>query len=74
MTRTPTYNEIQRAIIGSLTPDLLEKKYRTQLSPDDPPETGHCAVASEVFYHIAGGREAGFMPVFAAMRRTVAAK
>lgn len=63
MTKTLTYSQIRQAIIESLTPDLLEKKYREQLSPDDPPETGHCAVASEAFYHIAGGREAGFMPV-----------
>ncbi|MEZ0225277.1 MAG: hypothetical protein ACAH83_12040 [Alphaproteobacteria bacterium] len=63
MSKTPTFDEIRRAIIASLSPDLLEKQYREQLSPDDPPETGHCAVASEAFYHIAGGRKAGFMPV-----------
>jgi hypothetical protein len=57
------FSEIRAAIIASLTPDLLEKKYRAQLSPDDPPETGHCAVASEAFYHLAGGKQAGFMPV-----------
>ncbi len=58
-----TFEEIKHAIIASLSPDLLEKQYRDKLSPDDPPETGHCAVASEAFYHIAGGRQAGFMPV-----------
>jgi hypothetical protein len=63
MSKTPTFDEIKRAIIASLSPDLLEKQYREQLSPDDPVETGHCAVASEAFYHIAGGRKAGFMPV-----------
>jgi hypothetical protein len=63
MSGTPTFDEIRRAIIASLSPDLLERKYREQLAPDDPPETGHCAVASEAFYHIAGGRKAGFMPV-----------
>lgn len=58
-----TFAELKRAIIESCTPDLLEKKYREQLSPDDPRETGHCAVASEAFYHIAGGKQAGFIPV-----------
>lgn len=63
MSKILTFDEIKRAIIASLSPDLLEKKYRDELSPGDPPETGHCAVASEAFYHIAGGRSAGFMPV-----------
>jgi hypothetical protein len=63
MHKTLTFDEIKRAIIASLSPDLLEKQYRDKLSPDDPPETGHCAVASEAFYYIAGGRQAGFMPV-----------
>lgn len=60
-----SFDDIRRAIIASLTPDLLEKKYREQLTPDDPPETGHCAIASEAFYHIAGGKQAGFIPVVA---------
>jgi hypothetical protein len=63
MPKVLTFGEIKRAIIDSLSPDLLEKQYRLQLGPGDPPETGHCAVASEAFYHIAGGRQAGFMPV-----------
>ena len=58
-----TFAELKRAIIESCTPDLLEKKYREQLAPDDPRETGHCAVASEALYHIAGGKKAGFIPV-----------
>jgi hypothetical protein len=58
-----TFAELKRAIIESCTPDLLEKKYREQLSPSDPRETGHCAVASEAFYHLAGGKKAGFIPV-----------
>jgi len=57
------FSAIKKAIIASLSEDLLEPKYRATLAPDDPPETGHCAVASEAFYHIAGGREAGYMPV-----------
>lgn len=63
MKKTLTHADIRRAILASLTPDLLEKKYRDLLAPDDPPETGHCAVASEADYHLEGGRDAGFIPV-----------
>lgn len=63
MSKPLSFGDIRRAIIDSLTPDLLEKQYREQLTPADPPETGHCAVATEAFYYIAGGRAAGFMPV-----------
>ena len=57
------FAEIKRAFIDALTPDLLTAQYRAGLSPSDPVETGHCAVASEAFYHLAGGKAAGFMPV-----------
>jgi hypothetical protein len=63
MVRVPDFGEIKRAIIASLSPELLEKQYRESLEPGAPPETGHCAVATEAYYHIAGGRAAGFMPV-----------
>ncbi|MDE1151952.1 MAG: hypothetical protein PW788_05375 [Micavibrio sp.] len=63
MAKPLTFGALKQAIIDSLSPDLLEKKYAEQLTPDDPPETGHCAVASEAFYHLAGGKRAGFMPV-----------
>ncbi len=62
MAKPLTFDDIKRAIISSLSPELLEKQYREQLTPDDPPETGHCAIASEAFYHIAGGKSAGFIP------------
>lgn len=58
-----TFKQIKSAIIDSLSPELLTPQYRAGLSPDDPVETGHCAVASEAFYYLAGGKEAGFMPV-----------
>lgn len=57
------FTDIKRAIIDSLTPDLLTPQYRAGLMPHDPVETGHCAVASEAFYHLAGGKAAGFIPV-----------
>ena len=61
--RKLTYSQIKKAIIASLSDDLLESKYRSLLIETDPPETGHCAVATEAFYYLAGGRDAGFMPV-----------
>lgn len=57
-----SFEDIRRAIIDSLSPELLEKKYAATLTAEDPPETGHCAVASEAFYHLAGGKAAGFVP------------
>lgn len=39
-----------------LTDDLLKPEYR-----DNPrPYAGHCYVASEVYYHLAGGKAAGY--------------
>lgn len=63
MTRYTGYAEIKRAIIAALTPDLLTPQYRAGLKPGDAVETGHCAVASEAFYYLSGGKDAGFMPV-----------
>ena len=53
------------AIRQSLSPDLLKASYRALLKADDHPLTGHCAVASEAFYHLAGGKAAGYMPYVA---------
>lgn len=61
--RRLTFEDVKQAIIESLSPDLLEPKWRALVGPDDPVESGHCAVATEAYYHICGGREAGFMPV-----------
>jgi hypothetical protein len=58
-----TFPDVKRAILASLTPDLLTPKWRKLVSKNDPPESGHCAVAAEAFYHLAGGKAAGFMPV-----------
>ncbi len=56
-------HDIKNALVSCLTPDLLEPKYRALVTADDPPESGHCAVATEAFYHLAGGKSAGFIPV-----------
>lgn len=58
-----TRQQIKQAILTSLSQDLLEPKYRALLTAQDAPERGHCAVATEAFYYLAGGRKAGFMPV-----------
>ena len=56
-------HDVKQAIIKSLSPDLLEKKWRLLVPPDAPAVAGHCAIASEAFYWLAGGKEAGFVPV-----------
>lgn len=57
------FDDIKQAIIASLTPDLLSKEWRLRVSPDEPRESGHCAVATEAFYYLIGGKVAGFKPV-----------
>lgn len=57
-----SYAQIKKAIIASLSDDLLHKNYLAQRDPSCVSVTGHCAVASEAFYYLAGGREAGFIP------------
>ena len=54
--------EIKDAVVESLSPDLLEKKYRARLSPSDPAVKGHCYVATEALYYLIGGKDAGFAP------------
>src|SRR4051812_46910168 len=58
-----TYVHVKRAILSSLTPELLESKWLAYISADDPPEAGHCAIAAEAFYYLAGGKAAGLIPV-----------
>jgi len=45
-----------------LTPDLLRPEYRTGARR---PYAGHCYAASEAYYHLRGGRLAGFTPMTA---------
>jgi hypothetical protein len=52
-------DELGERIRAALTPDLLKDEYR-----DNPrPYAGHCYVASEVYYHLRGGKEAGLKAV-----------
>lgn len=48
---------IQRILRAS--PELVKPAYR---DPDGHPLAGHCYVGSEVYYHAAGGKEAGLTP------------
>jgi hypothetical protein len=48
------------AIQSVLTDDLRNKEYRG----DENPMTGHCYVASEAAFHMLGGKEAGWKPVY----------
>lgn len=49
---------ISKLIQKNLTPDLLHKKFRNQKNK----YSGYCYVASEAFFHLNGGKIAGFKP------------
>lgn len=46
-----------RRIKAVLTPDLLDKRYRTLHTIH--PTAGHCYAASEALFHALGGKDAG---------------
>lgn len=47
-------------ITNALSDDLRKPAYQGNCNP----LTGHCYVASEAYYHMAGGRDAGLKPMF----------
>ena len=47
----------------ALTPDLLKEPYRSQVIAGAHPRTGHCYIAAEALYHLAGGKAAGLKPM-----------
>jgi hypothetical protein len=52
---------LMQSIARCLSPDLLKPEWRS----DDPnPVAGHCYLASEVCFHMVGGKEAGFKSMF----------
>lgn len=57
----PGNSELRAAIQASLTPDLLKKGFRAS---SKIPTAGHCYVASEAYYHLAGGAAVGLKPMF----------
>jgi hypothetical protein len=63
MAKMLNLNSLKKAIARALTPDLLSTEWRARVGPDKSGVAGHCAVASEAFYYLAGGKKAGFTPV-----------
>ena len=59
---TLTTQQVMDAIADCLSDDLLSRAWRNCAGSKNPVE-GHCAIASEAFYHLAGGKDAGFVPV-----------
>jgi len=51
---------LRTAIVNALSPDLLHPKY--QYLKDVHPTAGHCYVASEAYFHLAGGKAVGLTP------------
>lgn len=51
---------IRKRIVASLTDDMRRAPYKGHRNP----LRGHCYVASEAYYHIAGGKNAGLKPMF----------
>ncbi len=58
---------VGEAVRRSLSPDLLKQPYRKWVEEGAHPCTGHCYVASEAFYHLMGGKEAGYKPINASL-------
>ena len=51
------------ALPGALTAELLREPYRSRVAAGAHPLTGHCYVASEVYFHLCGGKAAGYTPM-----------
>jgi len=51
--------QIIKKIIANLTDDLRRKPWKGARNP----VAGHCYVASEVFYHLSGGKKSGLTPM-----------
>lgn len=59
------WSQFRGVILDNLTDDLLAPKYRKMKKKANVPATfGHCYVASEVAYHMLGGKEEGWTPHF----------
>lgn len=59
------WDDFKNLIINNLSDDLLLSKYKKLKSNQKIDKTfGHCYVASEVAYHLLGGKEEGWMPYF----------
>lgn len=57
-------DHVHEKIRNALTPELLKEPYRSKVqSGEAHPKTGHCYVASEAYFHMMGGKEAGLKPM-----------
>lgn len=52
------YEQLVDSVRNNLTDDLLKPQFKGQPFP-----MGHCYVAAEAIYHLAGGKESGLKPV-----------
>lgn len=53
-------DDLVKRIQDNLSDDLRHKQYQGNANP----HAGHCYVASEAYYHMAGGKNAGLKPMF----------
>jgi hypothetical protein len=51
--------ELMARVQANLTPDLLDPEWAARRPPDAHPFTGHCYVAAEALYHLAGAARSG---------------
>jgi hypothetical protein len=49
-------DDLAQAIQTVMTPDLLKPKYRHSTAP----LAGHCYVTTQTYFHLMGGKEAGY--------------
>jgi hypothetical protein len=55
-------DQLGRLIVEQLTPDLLSPKIAESPAAKNNPLYGHCYVASEALYHLAGAKGSGLRP------------
>lgn len=60
------WDNFANMIVGNLSDDLLDKKYRNIKSNKQslPITFGHCYIASEAAFYLLGGKEAGWKPCY----------
>ena len=53
---------LSQAIVENLSPDLLSPTFARSAMAKTNPLFGHCYIASEALYHMAGGKKSGLRP------------
>lgn len=54
--------QLGKLVVAQLTPDLLSPQFAKLPQAQRNPLFGHCYVASEALYHLAGGKRSGLRP------------